>query len=661
MGAQPLEYCRFYVGQTATPAHLVAQLLRVGYQRVEQVVDPGDLAVHGGLLDLFPSTFECPLRLELSGTRVASIRSFNPVTLETLDRHSMVVVLPRDLQIRLSGARAVGHDADTGARSVRPGMVTAGWADTPFESTLDLEDGDRLVHVDHGIGRFRGRTTIDTSQGRTDALVVEYADGDLLYVPMDQLHLVQKYAGMGARTPALHKLGGSAWERAKRSAYLGAWAYARELLSLQARRVALPGHAFSRDHEWQRAFEQAFPYRETPDQHAAIEQVRGDMESAKPMDRLLLGDVGYGKTEVALRAAFKAVMDHKQVAVLVPTTILAYQHAHTFAARMKGFPVQVETLSRFQSVGAQRSIIEAIRTGRCDIVIGTHRLLSGDLRFKDLGLLIIDEEQRFGVRDKEQLKHWRSHVDVLTLSATPIPRTLYLSLMGTRDMSLIATAPEHRHPVETVVAEDDDESLRRWILRERRRGGQVYVVHNRIFDIHQLAARIRRLVPEARVGIGHGRLHEDELEQTVIDFIEGRLDVLVTTTIIESGIDIPNANTLIITRADQFGLADLYQLRGRVGRFTRKAYAYLLVPKSTVLTEDSRERLRAIMQHTALGSGFKIAMEDLRLRGAGNLLGIEQHGHVTAVGFDLYCRLLREAIARLQASEPIGAVAGAGA
>jgi len=372
------------------------------------------------------------------------------------------------------------------------------------------------------------------------------------------------------------------------------------------------------------------------------------MERHQPMDRLLLGDVGYGKTEVALRAAFKAVMDHKQVAVLVPTTVLAYQHCRTFRARLRDFPIQVETLSRFQSEREQRQIVEALRVGGCDIVIGTHRLLSGDVRFKDLGLLIVDEEQRFGVREKEQLKHWRTQLDVLVLSATPIPRTLYLALMGAREMSLIVTPPEHRHPVETVVAEEDEASLRRWILNELKRRGQVYLVHPRVHDIHQVAMRVRHLVPEARIGVGHGQLPEEQLERTVIDFMEGRLDVLVTTTIIESGIDIPNANTLIVNRADQFGLADLYQLRGRVGRFTRKAYAYLLVPKGSVLTQDARERLRAIIQHTALGSGFKIAMEDLKLRGAGNLLGVEQHGHITAVGFDLYCRLLREAVSHLK-------------
>jgi len=628
-----LEYCRLYVGQRVNLESVLEELIRFGYQRVPQVADPGDLALRGGILDVFPATFESPLRLEWAGRHIASIRSFNPASLETLDRHSMVVVLPRQLRMRVSSRASLE-------------------ADTPFEGALDLEDGDLVVHLEHGIGRFLGRTTLARGGEELDALLLEYADGDRLYVPMDQLHLVQKYVGFGSRAPALHKLGGSAWEHAKTRAYVGAWTYAKELLALHAKRLALPGYAFSPDHDWQRAFERAFPYRETPDQLTAVTQVKQDMERPQPMDRLLLGDVGYGKTEVALRACFKAVMDHKQVAVLVPTTILAYQHARTFASRMQPFPIQIATLSRFQSALEQHQTLQHLRAGVCDIVIGTHRLLSGDVQFRDLGLLIIDEEQRFGVKDKEQLKRWRTQLDVLVLSATPIPRTLYLALMGSRELSLIATPPENRHPVETVVVEDDEEPLRRWIRAELAREGQVFVVHNRVRGIQPLASRIRRLVPEARVGIGHGRLPEDALERTMVDFLEHRLDVLVTTTIIESGIDIPNVNTLIVHRADQFGLADLYQLRGRVGRFTRKAYAYLLVPRGGVLSQESRERLRAIMQHTALGSGFKIAMEDLKLRGAGNLLGIEQHGHITAVGFDLYCRLLREAVTRVKGEPP---------
>ena len=627
-----LEYCRLSIGERLDVNRLLEQLARFDYRRVAQVADPGDLAVHGGVLDVFPATFESPLRIELQGSRILSMRSFNPVTFETLDRHSMAVLLPRQLSMRLAPARTsqIGESLEV-----------------PFEAVVDLEAGDLVVHLNHGIGRFLGRATLKAKDGETDALILEYADGDRLYVPLDQLHLLQRYVGFGATSPALHKLGGTAWERTKTKAATGAWTYAKELLSLHANRLALPGYAFSADHEWQQAFERAFPYRETPDQLTAVEQVKRDMEQPRSMDRLLLGDVGYGKTEVALRAAFKAVMDQKQVAMLVPTTILAYQHWRTFSLRMEGFPIQVGMLSRFQSDADQRRILEDLRQGRCDMVIGPHRLLSGDVVFKDLGLFIVDEEQRFGVRDKEHLKQWRTHVDVLVLSATPIPRTLYLALMGARDLSLIATPPEHRHPVETIVAEDDDASWRRWIAAELARRGQVYVVHHRVRDLHQIARRIQRLVPAARIGVGHGQMPEEELERTMMGFMEGRVDVLVTTTIVESGIDIPNANTLIVTRADQFGLADLYQLRGRVGRFTRKAYAYLIVPRGGALSREARERLRAIMQHTALGSGFRISMEDLKLRGAGNLLGVEQHGHITAVGFDLYCRLLREAVNRL--------------
>ncbi len=632
-----LDCCRLYVGERLEVTQTLEQLLRFGYRRTGQVADPGDVALRGGVLDIFPATFECPLRVELHGSRVLSIRSFNPATTDTLDRHSMVVILPCEVASRIAPTAALPA------------------SDIPFEGTLDLAVGDLVVHVDHGIGRFAGRTTLPARHasseaggplrhGQTDALILEYADGDRLYVPLEQLHLVQKYVGFGGRAPQLHKLGGQAWERAKDRAYISAWTYAKDLLEVQAKRLALPGYAFPPDHEWQQAFERAFPYRETPDQLAAIADVKRDMEQPVPMDRLLLGDVGYGKTEVALRAACKAVTAQKQVAVLVPTTVLAYQHHRTFSARMKSLPVTVETLSRFQSEAEQRRVIAALQTGQCDIVIGTHRLLSDDLAFRDLRLLIVDEEQRFGVKEKEQLKRWRSQLDVLTLSATPIPRTLYLSLMGSRHLSLITTPPEHRHPVETVVAEDDDDSLGRWIRQELARAGQVYVVHNRVRSIQRVAARVRALVPEARIGIGHGQMAEEALARTVADFMEGRLDVLVTTTIIESGVDIPNANTMIIADAHQFGLAELYQLRGRVGRFTRKAYAYLVVPRGTVLTEESRARLQAIAKHTALGSGFTIAMEDLKLRGAGNILGPEQHGHITAVGFDYYCRLLREAV-----------------
>ncbi len=623
------EYCRLYVGQRLSLERLMQQLLQFEYRRVDQVADPGQLAVHGGVLDLFPATFESPLRVELEGARIASIRSFNPKTLETLDRHTMVVVLPRRVHTKLS-------------------------VEIPFEAFVDLQEGDTVVHLEHGIGRYLERTIMAGSRGPQDAIVLEYAGGDRLYVPIDQLHLVQKYAAFGGRTPALHTLGGSAWERAKTNAYVGAWTYAKGLLDLQAKRLALPGYGFAKDHAWQRQFESAFPYRETPDQLTATVEVKRDMEQPRPMDRILLGDVGFGKTEVALRAAFKAVMSHKQAAVLVPTTILAYQHHRTFTNRMQGFPIQVDMLTRFQSEAQQRRTLQALAQGSSDIVIGTHRLLSGDVRFKELGLLMVDEEQRFGVQDKERLKQWRTQIDVLTLSATPIPRTLYLSLVGARECSLITTPPENRHPVDTQVIEEDDGSIRRWIAKELDRNGQVYVVHNRVRSIFQVAQRLSRLIPEARIGVAHGQMAEVELEQVMVAFMEGRIDVLVTTTIIESGIDIPNANTLIVRDADAFGLADLYQLRGRVGRFDRKAYAYLVLSKDTVPTAEARARLQAMTEHTALGSGFKIAMEDLKLRGAGNLLGMEQSGHVSAVGFDFYCRLLREAVRRIRDGESPG-------
>lgn len=642
-----LECCRLYVGQPHSPERLVEELLRLEYRRVEEVADGGEVARHGGIVDVFPATFEAPLRVELDHERIVSLRSVNPKTAETLDRHTMVVVLSP----RLHPRAFLGPPPSPITPAPDLEHAVPEWLQVPFEATLDLEPGTYVVHLDHGIGRSLGRTVIAGSRGPQDVLMLEYADGDRLYVPMDQLHLVQRYVAFGSRAPVLHKLGGAAWGRAKVQAFVGAWTYAKGLLDVQAKRMALPGFAFSADQPWQRDFEAAFPFRETRDQAVATAEVKRSMEDPRPMDRLLMGDVGYGKTEVAMRAAFKAVMDHQQVAVLVPTTILAFQHHRTFTARMQAFPIQVEMLTRFQSDAEQRRVMDAVAHGRVDIVIGTHRLLSGDVRFKELGLVVVDEEQRFGVQDKERLKRWRTQTDVLTLSATPIPRTLYLALTGARELSVLAIPPENRHPVDTQVMEEDDRALKQWVLRELDRGGQVYLVHNRVRSIFRVAQRLSHLVPEARVGVAHGRMQEAELEQVMMAFIEGRMDVLVTTTIIESGIDIPNANTLIVQQAEAFGLADLYQLRGRVGRFDRKAYAYLVVSKGGVLSAEARRRLEAMCEHAALGSGFRIAMEDLKIRGAGNLLGLEQSGHVSAVGFDLYCRLLREAVARLRGRE----------
>jgi transcription-repair coupling factor (superfamily II helicase) len=515
----------------------------------------------------------------------------------------------------------------------------------------ELRPGDYVVHVSHGIGIYRGVKRLLKDGAERDFLCIEYQDKAKLYVPLEQAGLVERYIGIGASPPEPDRLGGTRWQSVKIAVQRAIFDYAAEILQLQAARQSTPGHAFPADTAWQREFEDAFVYEETPDQAAAIEEVRRDMERPHPMDRLICGDVGYGKTEVAMRAAFKAVMGGTQVAVLVPTTILAQQHLQTFTERFADYPVRIEMLSRFRTEAEQGRVIEGLRQGTVDIVIGTHRLIQPDVAFKELGLVIIDEEQRFGVRHKEQLKRLRLVVDVLTMTATPIPRTLYMSLAGIRDMSTINTPPEDRLAIETVVREYDDRLIGEAIRREFSREGQVYFVHNRVETIERMREVVKGLVPEASVAVGHGQMADDELEEVMRRFVAGTIDVLVCTTIIESGLDIPNVNTIIIDRADRFGLADLYQLRGRVGRYKRRAYAYLLYPRGMPLPDDARRRLKALMQHTSLGSGFRIAMRDLEIRGAGNILGPEQHGHIAAVGFDLYCKLLRRSIDALKGKE----------
>ncbi|MEJ5237180.1 transcription-repair coupling factor [Limisphaera sp. VF-2] len=522
----------------------------------------------------------------------------------------------------------------------------------------DWEVGDLVVHLNHGIGRYLGLATLPGGgaggESGMECLVIEYAPREpgesppRLYVPVSEAHLVSKYVGAGRVRPPLHTLGGHRWRVARERAERAVRDVAAELLAVAAARAAQPGHAFGPDTPWQREFEAAFPFEETPDQLRTIAEVKADMEKPRPMDRLVCGDVGFGKTEVALRAAFKAVMDGKQVAVLVPTTVLAQQHYNTFRDRMVDSPVRVELLSRFRTRREQRQVIEGLAIGAVDIVIGTHRLLQDDVQFKDLGLVVVDEEQRFGVLHKERLKQLRTQVDVLTLSATPIPRTLYLALTGARDLSLIQTPPQDRLPVETIVVPYDEEVIRQAILRELNRGGQVYFLHNRVMTIETMRARLQALVPEARIVVGHGQMRADDLEEVMTRFVNGEADILLSTTIIESGLDIPNANTIIIDRADRFGLSDLYQLRGRVGRYKHQAYAYLLLPRHARLLTDVRKRLSAMRQYASLGSGFKVAMRDLEIRGAGNLLGPEQSGHITAVGFELYCQLLQQSIAALQ-------------
>ena len=509
----------------------------------------------------------------------------------------------------------------------------------------ELDEGTLVVHADYGIGEFIG--LIDGEGGREE-LGIEYHNGATLHVPIDQSHLVSRYVGIGGGTPKLNKLGDKRWKKARKVAEAAVLDYAAQLLRLQAERDSKTGRAHPADGQWMQEFESAFPYTETPDQHKAIEAAKIDMESSRPMDRLICGDVGFGKTEVAIRAAFKAVTGGSQVAILVPTTVLAEQHARTFRERMSDYPVRIDVMSRLQSPAEIRETLEGLESGKVDIIIGTHRLLSSGIIYKKIGLLVVDEEQRFGVRHKELLKERFRLIDVLTLSATPIPRTLYLSLMGARDMSTIDTPPPNRLPVQTSIVAYDERLIRNAIRRELTRGGQVFFLHNRVGTIEYMKEKIEDLVPEARVVIGHGQMDKENLEQVMHTFVAGNADVLLATTIIESGIDIPNANTILIDRADRFGLADLYQLRGRVGRAGRRAYALLLLPSDLIAGGDAKKRLSAIKQYTELGSGFKIAMRDLEIRGAGSLLGTKQSGHITAVGFELYCQLLHQSIDQLQ-------------
>ncbi|TAE74505.1 MAG: transcription-repair coupling factor [Verrucomicrobia bacterium] len=519
---------------------------------------------------------------------------------------------------------------------------------TTRASLDDIAEADLVVHSEYGIGRFRGIAPGENS----DEITIEYKDGALLAVPIDQSHLVAKYVGIGGKTPDLDKLGGTSWKNLRKSAEKSILDYAAQLLRVQAERQAEAGIPHPPDSRWMWEFENSFHFTETPDQRRAIEQAKRDMEGTRPMDRLVCGDVGFGKTEVAIRAAFKAATGGMQVAILVPTTVLAEQHWRTFRERMSDYPIRIELLNRFRTPAEIRDTIAGLADGSVDIVIGTHRLISGDVSFKNLGLAVVDEEQRFGVKHKEKFKEMFRRIDVLTLSATPIPRTLYMALMGARDMSTIDTPPPNRVPVHTSVCPYDERVIRDAIRREMKRGGQVFFLHNRVKSIELMRQKIAELVPEARILVGHGQMDKDELEVVMRRFVHGEADVLLATTIIETGIDIPNANTILIDRADRFGLADLYQLRGRVGRAGEKAYAILLLPRDMVTAGDARKRIHAIKQYTALGSGFKIAMRDLEIRGAGNLLGTKQSGHIAAIGFDLYCQLLRQSVDRLQGKTP---------
>ena len=550
-----------------------------------------------------------------------------------------------DANLAILGARDLFDESDSVvSRPQRHKSKTSAF----LSDFRDLQVGDYVVHVEHGIGQYQGLKEINQGSGNAEFMLLEYAEGARLYVPLTRLDLVQKYRSSEGAKPVLNHLGTAAWAKTKARVRKAMKDMTDELLKLYAERKTAEGHAFSADNEWMREFEDAFEFNETEDQETAIADVKRDMESRQPMDRLLCGDVGYGKTEIAMRGAFKAISDNKQVAVLAPTTVLAFQHYETFKQRFAAFPVTIEMISRFRSPKQQKEILQKTEAGKIDILIGTHRLISKDVKFADLGLLVVDEEQRFGVRHKERLKQMRKQVDVLTMSATPIPRTLHMSLVGLRDMSVIETPPKDRIAIQTVVASWDEKLIQSAIEQELERGGQVFFVHNRVDSIWEIAAKLQSLVPPARIIVGHGQMSEGELEKVMLKFMHHEADILVSTTIIENGLDIPLCNTILINRADRLGLSELYQLRGRVGRSNRRAYAYLLLPAEIELTPIARRRLAALKEFSDLGAGFKIAALDLELRGAGNMLGGEQSGHIEAIGFELYTQMLDRAVREMK-------------
>ena len=602
----------------------------------------------------------CSSSLTAPAARSAPSRSFGSTRLsqcpwKDADAHAaavMVAVGTLSRGFRLAAAALQIYAETDVFEEERPPEKRRSLARTFLSDLRDLKVGDLVVHVDHGIGEFVGLKQFGVGRPPNavqEFLELRYHGDDKLFVPVERLDLIQKFTG-GSR-PALDRLGGTTWEKAKTRVKKAMRDMAEELLKLYAQRKAVPGHAFPADTHWQEEFEGAFPYELTPDQGTAIADIKRDMEVATPMDRLLCGDVGYGKTEVAMRAAFKVVMDGKQVAFLAPTTVLAFQHLKTLRDRFAGFPVAIEMVSRFRTKAETKVILDDLTAGKLDIIVGTHRLLSKDVRFKDLGLLVVDEEQRFGVAHKERIKQMRKRVDVLTMTATPIPRTLNMSLVGIRDMSVIETPPKDRLSIQTNVVKFDAPVIERAVRNELGRGGQVYFVHNRVESIFSIGNLLQRLVPEARIVVGHGQMGEEELERAMLGFVERRFDVLLSTTIVENGLDIPNANTIIINRADRYGLSQLYQLRGRVGRSDRAAYAYLLIPPEEALSPVARKRLAAIKEFSDLGSGFRVAALDLEIRGAGNLLGGEQSGHIDTVGFEMYTKLLEETIRELRGEE----------
>ncbi len=607
---------------------LEALLQSLHYQKTNIIERPGEFAVRGGIVDIYPITYRLPIRLQFRGDELIQIRDFVIATGETLTTFDEVFLIKVTEFFKKKLSRLEKRYEDF----------------VPIETVKGLKRGDLVVHQKYGIGRFLGTKTIQMQGEKVRSMAIEYANNEILYLSIKEP--IEKYIGGSGIRPKLTRLNTKEWERIKERTRVALHKVAGEMLRIQAERSISSGFSSPADTAWQKEFESEFPFEETAGQKHAIEEVKQDMESPKPMDRLLCGDVGYGKTEVAVRAAFKTVTAGRQVAFLVPTTILAEQHYALIKSRTENFPIKTGILSRFQTAKEQKQVVKSLVDGSMDIVVGTHRLLSKDIAFKNLGLVIIDEEQRFGVRHKEKLKELRTQVDILTLTATPIPRTLHMALLGVRDMSVIDTPPENRLPIETFVMEYHEDIITQAIEREISRGGQVYFIHNRVQSIDKVFIRLKTLMPQARFSVMHGQMNVGELEKTLKRFLRGEIDCLISTNIVESGVDIPNVNTLIVDRADCFGLSDLYQLRGRVGRYKekRQAYAYFLIPKDWGMTRDAVKRLQAIEKFTELGSGFKIAMEDLEIRGAGNLLGHEQSGFIQAVGFDLYCKMLKKAV-----------------
>lgn len=621
---------RLRVGETLAPDQLISTLVSLNYHEEKVVEEPGDYAVRGAIIDIYPLSYRAPLRIHFHLDQVESIRDYSIHEGKNLTSFEELFLLPVTESFLKRRARLKAHFEDY----------------EPVSELGQIHVGDYVVHLDYGIGQFLGTKTLKISGKPQKCLAIQYANEEIIYLPFAQHELLERYIGVEGKKPHLTKLHGKEWVKIKERTRLAVRGIAKDMVNLQAKRSFMPGFRFPEDSDLQTEFEGLFPYEETLDQRKATEEVKRDMESPKPMDRLLCGDVGYGKTEVAVRAAFKAIAAGKQVAFLVPTTLLAEQHYLTFKRRLKDMPVEVELLSRYRDKKNQKQIIHKVKDGKVDIIIGTHRLLSKDVSFKELGLAIIDEEQRFGVRHKERLKFMRETVDVLTLTATPIPRTLYLSLLGVRDMSLIQTPPKQRLPIITEIMEYEEHRIKQAFERELERHGQIYFVHNRVQSIEKIHESLKKLLPSVSFGVAHGQMPVSSLERIMTRFTDGEIDCLISTNIIESGIDIPNVNTIFVNRADSFGLADLYQLRGRVGRFhsARQAFAYFMVPRNWVLTQDAEKRLAAIERFSDLGSGIKIAIEDLEIRGAGNVIGHEQSGFIYQVGFDLYCRMLKQAV-----------------